>query len=1650
MLTKANRLFHFLVCITLISGALFNSAYGQDRAIYNFDGGSAASSDADPTTSAGDWVIGAFTGGDSTPAISSGSGTAFVRSRSTGDLAADGDELSEALANDAYFSFTLNTLGNSTDLSQLAFDHISNSSSSFSVALMSDLTGFTAGNEIFSSTLTSPSTLNHIVDLSSIGALQGLTSTAEFRFYFYDVLDNNGSIQRVDNVILSSTLPLVFTDWDLDGSGDWSAAVNWEGDAVPGVDANARFGAFIVTDDISVNVNVNSQLNSLTFNNTNSVTLEDGTGTITLTGDAEISAGSGQHFISANLAGTAGLTKSGSGEVYLNNANSFTGATDVQGGRLRTRNIDAIDNTLGGTINIGSDGELILQGDEASSGAGFAGTIVPDITGDGILTLSSSLTTEAVTLSSAKTFAGRVDINGGTLVVSNSGALGSGGTGDPTEATRTQINGGGGSGQLQLTGNVNIASETLDLNDRNDANTTAHLSNLSGTNTWGGNVNLDTGGGNYTIESQAGTLTISGNIVDVDDVLDETATLRLTGAGNGIITGAFEDNDGVARDAPVDPGFGINANIAVVKEGSGTWTIGTASTASSDYYQGDTTIVEGTLAVTAGAGNSGELASPVISVQSDATLDITSFSDYSLQVGQTLGGGGTVEANTVSYFADGSLTPGDSVGTLTINGALDMDGAGTGGALNFELSETTTAGSGVNDLIDVNGNVSIDGTGYTINVTPVGAGMASGTYTLIDADTLSGTSTGGDFTVNVVDSQGNSAGATRQSFAANVNTAADELQLVVSGAAQNKTWTGAISSNWDVDTSNNWTGGSDQRFFNLDSVSFPNVATTHDVVVNQTVLPASMTFSNTTNTYTVTGAAGIGGGSTLDLTGTGTVILANNGNSFTGDITIASGATLQLGDGSTGGLDTLAESNNINNSGTLNHNDVSGETLNGVITGTGSITNTTGTLVLGGNNTYTGATTVNGGTLRISNVDTGTPLGSAATGTTVNSGGALRANGQVGTVAEPVSLNGGTLVAGGGTNSNLDWSGSISVGASAGSTILVEGGTNTFDDSDNRLTNGLTVSGNVTGSSGQALTANAGGGSTLVFTGSISHNGALNVRGNGSVAIEGTGSIGANVTDIDVRNGATLDVTASASGQLALASGQSLTVGPTASVAFPANGGSLTVAPFTGFGSGTTPGSATGLNGTVSGDVVAASGSTVSGLGQISGNVVAQNGAVIRVGSNGISTGGASVTTSEDFESVAAGTVFTAGSSTGGLPGWTITDFGANTADATLEVIDTATDGRWVQSSGRTQVLAQTVDGIDFDDTGGNRGVYAIADAGSGIDSSNTVDIIEADLYWGDALGDGSGRFLDAKLVFGQVDANNSIELTLVKGQAGGTSTEVDLNVRTNNDRSVVFDTFSSGNFVNGFPNTDGSTNGVLHAKVIHDSSTGFVFFELSDGDNPSNVYATGTVTDPLLAKEGQIGFSVNNDLAAWDNLTVTTQAELAAEGLQVLGIDGDMTLNDTSILELDLASLTTFDQVDITGALAADGTLDVNLSGGFAPGSGDSFDILNFASVTGAFDSLDLPALGAGLSWDTSSLLVDGILSVIGGVDVDLDNDGDVDGADFLLIQRTNPSLIPDWQAQYGNSSLSAASTAVPEPTTGLLLLGGLMGLLGAKSRRK
>ncbi len=146
-----------------------------------------------------------------------------------------------------------------------------------------------------------------------------------------------------------------------------------------------------------------------------------------------------------------------------------------------------------------------------------------------------------------------------------------------------------------------------------------------------------------------------------------------------------------------------------------------------------------------------------------------------------------------------------------------------------------------------------------------------------------------------------------------------------------------------------------------------------------------------------------GGATALDKGGSGTWVLTGN-NTNSGTVTIAAG-TLQVGNGGASGS---VGSGNIIDNGTLDFNTTSTLT-NGTIIGTGAVTVDGGaTVILPGNNNYSGATTINSGTLQIGN--------GGASGT-LNNGAAVVDNGTlIYNSTSTASLNGqfGAGITGGG------------------------------------------------------------------------------------------------------------------------------------------------------------------------------------------------------------------------------------------------------------------------------------------------------------------------------------------------------------------------------------------------------------------------------------------------------------------------------------------------------------------------------------------------------------------------------------------------------------------------------------------------------------
>ena len=88
----------------------------------------------------------------------------------------------------------------------------------------------------------------------------------------------------------------------------------------------------------------------------------------------------------------------------------------------------------------------------------------------------------------------------------------------------------------------------------------------------------------------------------------------------------------------------------------------------------------------------------------------------------------------------------------------------------------------------------------------------------------------------------------------------------------------------------------------------------------------------------------------------------------------------------------------------------------------------------------------------------------------------------------------------------------------------------------------------------------------------------------------------------------------------------------------------------------------------------------------------------------------------------------------------------------------------------------------------------------------------------------------------------------------------------------------------------------------------------------------------------------------------------------------GDAVLSDTSVISLTITSLTDFETFDLlSGDLAAGGELAIDFEGDFVPQVGQTFDLLDFDTLSGSFASID----SGPIVFDTSDLLVGGSVTI-------------------------------------------------------------------------
>ena len=790
---------------------------------------------------------------------------------------------------------------------------------------------------------------------------------------------------------------------------------------------------------------------------------------------------SGRTLLAAGvISGVGGITKNGLGTVTLSGTNTFSGGVTINAGTLSMANSSALGSgTTPLTINptgifqatgtFSSARTVVLGG---TGGASSGGTL--DVTGTnietrtGVISGSGSLTktnTGTLTLTAANTYTGDTYINGGTLSVGNSQALGAlppslgsslyavhmaNGTTLQTTFTTT-----GDNRQLQLIG----GTATLDV-------TTAVSQQRNGL-IYGSGGLIKTGAGTEIFtnaNTYSGGTTINAGILQINNSSG-------SGTGTGTVT---VNSSGTLSGLPTATGFSSAGTI------SGVVTVNTGGIL---LARSGVTFTLGGLTLNTSATTNFQIGSPTVS----SVINITGTNTFSLA------GLSTINLTNAGGLAAGTYQLFNYTGTALTSITNLQLGSTPGGGFTYSLSNNQTNTS--IDLIvsatndqwsnDANGNWGVN------------SNWTSGTFP------------------NSVSAQANFLGLINQARTVTVNGAYTIGTITFNNTNSYTVATDAIAGH-GLTLSNNGLASIGVLAGNH-TISAPLSLTD-----NLAITAAATTALTISGTITENSA-----GRTITLDGAGTVTLSGtSANTYTGLTTVSAGtldlnktaAVSAIGIGGlqvdSGATTTWLASNQIADTGSVTANGTVGlgtfsETI-GALTGAGSVTVGSGSvLTIGASNnlssTFDGVISGSGtitksgtGTFELTGANT---FGGAGRTVTVNSGTlSISSDGNLGNTANSLTFNGGTLL----LSNDVTSARSIILAASA-----------TFDTA----SNDATFNGTISGTGG--LTKNGSGSLSLFGTNSYSGGTTIN---NGTVVVNNANSLGATSGTLSL-NAGTLQIT---------------------------------------------------------------------------------------------------------------------------------------------------------------------------------------------------------------------------------------------------------------------------------------------------------------------------------------------------------------------------------------------------------------------------------------------------------------------------------------------------------------------------------------------
>jgi fibronectin-binding autotransporter adhesin len=1308
---------------------------------------------------------------------------------------------------------------------------------------------------------------------------------------------------------------------------------------------------------------------------------------------------------STTLSGTGTLTMSNHAQNYILGGGTLTNDETIQGsGVIGNGNLTLVNNSI---IDANQSNELLINPNGGTT---------------------NTKTMEA-------TAGGTMEFRGDTVTNTGVGTILASGTGSVVDLNGVTVNGGTltstSGGLMQAYGGAVLNGVTISTGSAVHVvdNQTVQLN--AGTITNNGTINIDSTGDTTQLQILGGavTLTGGGNVVLSDRnqnyIQDTTNGTTLTNVNN-TISGSGNignGNMGLINDAAgIVDAVSASGNSLVINSGSA----GTANVGLMEASGGGTLVLDGTVTNT---GTIDALAGGVVNLNG---TDL---------IGGTLTSVGTGFINAVSgAILDGSsthpitLTAGSNLflvdnqsmsalGTLTNNGTLTINSTGDNTIFNVGTGNTLTlTGTGILQLSNHTQNY-IQGGGTLINQETIqGSGnLGNGNLILVNNGTIDANQSN-SLTINP---NGGTTNTKTMEATAGGTLIFSSFGITNTGGTILASGTGSIVDLNDVSV----TGGT------LSSASGGIFQAYNSTSLNSLTISAGTTLNVLDNQSISLGAGTITNNGTINENSTGDNTFIN----ITGATTLAGTGSINMSAHTQNyiqGGGTLTNQETIQGSGNLGNGDI---TLvnNGIIDANQSAASLTIDANGGATNTKTLEATAGGTLIFLSNsvTNTGTAATILATGTgsivdfndvAINGGTLTTSSGGLMQAYDNTLLNGITLSSG--STLNVLDNNTVDING----TITNKGTINENSTGDNTF---ITLVGNTTLTTPGKLVLSAhsqnyiNGSFTLTNQGTISGEGHI---GNGDLTLVNTGSILANETGtnapstllIDTGAGGFSNSSGTKNGILNVSAKNTLIIegGPFSNMN--TTTGTLTGGVYDATG---TLEFAAGTMGIVTNDAtIALTSATGAILNTSESNASALSGFTTNGTKGSFSVASQKFTDANDFTN--QGTL-TAGSGgtidlTGGLTNFdsgtdTLTG-GTYNVTGTLEfqgadivvnnanITITGNAAKIENSTGATNALLGfndnkgtfTVNGGTFTDANSftNTGTLAagakgLFNASGGLTNFNNTN--------GTLTGGSYTLTTTGQIQFNNETFANDIVTNDAKITLAGVDTTVSPFIDQNGTNALAnFATNgASGSFFlttdRVFTNTGSLTNaGIVNVGI----SSGTGKTELIIGGGGSYTQTGGTTTvDGVLSASG--GINIQGGFLYGTALTTTgTEGTLignvdlsggtinpgnAVKLLGTLDITGTFAESGSGILNIDLDGTTPgtkYDVLNVSGAAALGGTIDFVLNAAFKPVVGDTWDVLNYASETGSFTTVNLPTAPTGDHYVFSCGLTDCTLTLDAG----------------------------------------------------------------------